>query len=82
VLNAEPTDQLAVDGLAGDDVINASGLRAGAIALTLAGEAGNDVMVSAGNDTMLGGDGDDLLIGGPGQDVLDGGPGNNVVIQD
>jgi Ca2+-binding RTX toxin-like protein len=83
VLNAEPTDQLAVDGLAGDDVIDAFGLGAGAIALTLEGEAGDDILVgSAGNDTMLGGDGDDVLIGGPGQDALDGGPGDNIVVQD
>ena len=35
MLHAEPTDQLTVNGLAGNDLLDASGLAAGAIALTL-----------------------------------------------
>jgi Ca2+-binding RTX toxin-like protein len=35
VLHAEPTDQLVVNGLGGNDLLDASGLAAGAIALTL-----------------------------------------------
>jgi Ca2+-binding RTX toxin-like protein len=76
-------DHLVVNALGGDDAVEASGLRAAAIALTVDGGDGHDVLVGgAGNDTLLGGAGDDVLIGGPGQDRLDGGTGNNIVIQD
>jgi Ca2+-binding RTX toxin-like protein len=74
-------DSLTVNTLAGDDVVNASGLAAGAIQFMANGEDGDDELVgSAGDDILTGGYGDDILIGGPGQDVLDGGPGDNVVI--
>ena len=77
------SDRLIVNALAGDDVVDASGLSAVSILLTENGGDGNDVLIGgAGNDTMSGGDGDDVLIGGPGQDVLDGGTGDNVLIQD
>ncbi len=75
------TDRLTVDTLAGDDVIDASSVPAGAVLLTLSGGAGDDVLLGgAGNDTLLGGDGDDVLLGGPGADTSDGGTGDNVVI--
>ncbi len=75
-------DRLVVNALGGDDLVEASGLTAGAIQLTADGGEGNDVLIGgAGNDTLLGGAGDDVLNGGPGQDVLDGGPGANVLIQ-
>ena len=75
-------DRLTVNGLGGDDVIDASGVAAGSILLTLDGGDGDDVLVGgAGDDTLLGGAGDDVLLGGPGNDTLDGGPGDNVVIQ-
>jgi Ca2+-binding RTX toxin-like protein len=74
-------DRLTVNALAGDDVVNASGLAAGAIQFTADGGDGDDVLIgSAGNHTLLGGAGDDVLIGGPGQHVLDGGPGDNIVL--
>ena len=76
-------DRLTVNALAGDDVVDASGLAAAAIALAADGGDGDDVLIGgAGNDTLLGGAGDDILIGGPGQDILDGGPGDNILIQD
>ena len=83
ITNANPAkDQLAINGLAGDDAINGSGLTADAIQFQADGGDGNDVINGgAGNDTLLGGAGDDILNGGPGQDVLDGGPGNNLLIQ-
>jgi Ca2+-binding RTX toxin-like protein len=81
ITNFEATDRIVINGLGGDDVIEASGLGT-AMALTENGGPGDDVLLgSPGNDTITGGDGDDLLNGGGGQDVLDGGGGSNVVIQ-
>ena len=77
------TDRLTVNALAGDDVVDASGVAADAVLLTLSGGDDDDVLLGgAGNDTLLGGAGDDVLLGGPGTDVDDGAPGDNVVIQD
>ncbi len=76
-------DRVSVNALAGDDVVEGSGLATGAIQLTADGGADDDILIGgAGNDVLLGGAGDDVLLGGPGVDVLDGGPGDNVVIQD
>jgi Ca2+-binding RTX toxin-like protein len=73
VLGAESDlDKLVINGLAGDDVIDASAVQSGAIALTLNG--------GAGNDTLIGGDGNDLLIGGQGSDTILGGAGNDTFI--
>jgi Ca2+-binding RTX toxin-like protein len=81
ISNFDANDHIVINGLGGDDVINASGLAAG-IQLTANGGDGDDVLIGgAGNDTLTGGAGDDVLIGGGGQDVLDGGPGSNIVIQ-
>jgi len=84
IANAEATnDRLKVNALAGNDVVAASGLAAGAIQLTADGGDGDDILLgSAGDDELLGGDGDDVLLGGPGLDNLDGGPGNNILVQD
>ena len=60
------TDRIVINGLGGDDVIEASGLGA-AMQLTANGGDGDDVLIgSAGNDTLTGGAGDDVLIGGRG----------------
>ena len=76
-------DRLTINALAGNDVVEASGLVAGAIQLTADGGLGDDILLGgAGNDTLLGGDNNDVLLGGPGLDVLDGGLGENIVIQD
>jgi Ca2+-binding RTX toxin-like protein len=75
-------DRLTVNALAGDDVVEASGLAATGIQLTADGGTGDDVLVGGdGNDVLLGGEGDDVLVGGLGTDVLDGGPGDDVEIQ-
>jgi Ca2+-binding RTX toxin-like protein len=82
VSGASANDRLTVHGLGGDDVIDASGVAAGSILLTLDGGEGDDVLIGgAGDDVLLGGAGDDVLLGGPGTDTLDGGPGDNVVLQ-
>ena len=75
-------DRLTVTALAGDDVVDAAGLRAGAIQFTADGGAGNDVIIGGeGNDVLTGGAGDDVLLGGPGNDVIDGGDGDDIEIQ-
>jgi Ca2+-binding RTX toxin-like protein len=76
-------DRLVIKAGAGDDVIEASGVSGGAIALTLDGGDGNDILVGGdGNDILLGGAGDDVLVGGPGADVFDGGDGDDTIISD
>ncbi len=75
-------DRVTLRALAGDDVVDASGVAVGAPLLTLDGGAGDDVLIGGqGDDTILGGAGDDVLLGGPGNDVLDGQDGDNVLIQ-
>ena len=75
-------DRLVINALAGDDVIEASGLAAGAIMLVADGGTGDDVIVgSDGADVLMGGEDDDVLVGGPSVDILDGGFGDNIVIQ-
>lgn len=75
-------DKLTVNSLAGDDVVQASGVTATALLFAADGGQGDDVLVGGdGNDLLMGNDGDDVLIGGLGLDVLDGGTGDNVVIQ-
>jgi Ca2+-binding RTX toxin-like protein len=80
IANFEATDRLVINGLGGDDVIEASGLGT-AMQLTENGGTGDDILIgSAGNDTLHGEAGDDVLIGNGGIDVLDGGPGSNTVL--
>ncbi len=83
VTGSEPAnDRLTINALDGDDVVEASGLSAGAIQLTADGGDGDDVLIgSAGDDVLLGGPDDDVLVGGPGIDVLDGGDGDDIEIQ-
>jgi Ca2+-binding RTX toxin-like protein len=81
ITGSEPTDQLHINAGAGNDVVEASTLPAGAIHLTADGGDGDDVLIgSPGNDVLLGGAGNDTLVGGSPQNTLDGGPGINVVI--
>jgi Ca2+-binding RTX toxin-like protein len=83
VVGAEPAnDSLAIDTLDGNDFVNALGLSADSVKLSIDGGNGNDAIIgSRGDDSLFGSAGNDLLIGGPGQDALDGGTGNNVLIQ-
>ena len=82
VTGAEPTlDRLTVSGLEGDDVVDASGIAAGSMLLTLNGGFGDDVLIGGdGDDVINGNEGDDVLLGGPGIDTLDGGPGDDTLI--
>ncbi len=82
VSGADPAlDRLTVSAGAGNDVVDASGVSAGSMALTINGGAGDDVLIGGeGDDSISGGAGDDVLIGGPGIDTLDGGPGDDTLI--
>src|SRR5262249_34254553 len=72
---------LVIQGLGGDDTINASGLQADVIGLTIDGGAGNDTITgSQGADRLIGCDGDDVVIGGRGNDFADLGAGNDTFI--
>jgi Ca2+-binding RTX toxin-like protein len=71
-------DSLVVNGLGGNDSINASRLAAGQIKLTIDGGAGNDNIIgSAGDDVLIGGDGNDTVVGGRGNDTAFLGDGND-----
>ncbi|MGH8696831.1 MAG: calcium-binding protein, partial [Burkholderiales bacterium] len=74
-------DLLRIQLGAGDDVVDASALPAGAIGLVAEGGDGDDFLLGgAGDDMLLGGAGDDVLLGGDGDHVLDGGDGEDTLI--
>jgi Ca2+-binding RTX toxin-like protein len=78
---AEAIDLLVINGLAGNDTVDASALAAGVIGLTIDGGSGNDKITgSAGSDVLIGGDGDDRVTGGRGDDVALLGDGDDVFI--
>ncbi|MCC7281910.1 MAG: hypothetical protein IT556_05970, partial [Acetobacteraceae bacterium] len=81
ILNYGAGDRLVINGLGGDDVIEASGLDAGLLLVANGGD-GDDVLIGGAGDDILNGDaGDDVLIGGAGLDLLNGGTGSNILIQ-
>src|SRR5262249_13257777 len=70
-------DQLTVNAQDGDDMVDASGLQAGMIGLTINGGAGADHIVgSQGDDVVVGGTGDDVALLGAGDDVFVWNPGD------
>jgi Ca2+-binding RTX toxin-like protein len=76
--HADATDQLLVNGLAGNDRIDASALAATSLRLTIDGGTGNDTLFgSAGGDSLYGGDDNDTLVGRGGLDWTDLGPGDD-----
>ena len=64
IMNTTAVENLTVQGLGGDDAVNAQNGIGTLTQLTLDG--GN------GNDTLRGGDGADVLLGGSGNDLVDG----------
>jgi len=74
----DATDQLTLNGLGGDDVIDASGLAAGVLQLTINGGLGNDtIRGSQGDDLISGGDGNDVALMGAGNDTFVWNPGDD-----
>ncbi|HVT90462.1 MAG TPA: hypothetical protein VHD56_16530 [Tepidisphaeraceae bacterium] len=80
-----PTGQILVSSLGGDDLITVGGavtrstvITAGAGNDTVHGGGGNDSIDGGGdNDNITGGAGNDTLAGGSGADSLNGGNGND-----
>jgi Ca2+-binding RTX toxin-like protein len=76
--DADGSDRLTISGLGGDDVINASGLEAGAVQLTINGGLGQDILIgSQGDDQFNGGDGNDTALMGAGDDTFTWNPGDD-----
>src|SRR6185436_10407886 len=74
----EAQDRLVINALGGDDVIDASGLAANQVQLTINGGLGQDEMIgSAGADQFNGGDGNDLALMGGGDDSFVWNPGDD-----
>jgi len=74
----QANDRLTVNGLGGDDVIDASSLEADGIQLSINGGLGNDVLIgSEGDDLITGGDGNDLALMGAGDDRFVWNPGDD-----
>ena len=90
--NEASSDQLTVNALAGDDVVDASGLQANAIALTLNGGDGADILIGSQGDDLstaaaattsaLLGAGDDTFVWNPGDgsDTVEGQAGFDTML--
>ncbi len=79
----DPSDELAVRGLGGNDALSAPMLAAQAISLTLDGGAGDDTIAgSQGADLLLGGDGNDTIDGNGGADRAFMGAGDDTFVWD
>jgi Ca2+-binding RTX toxin-like protein len=76
-------DSLVINGLNGNDTIDASALKAEQIKLVINGGAGNDTIVgSKGNDVVNGGTGSDVASLGAGDDVFVWNPGDGSDVVD
>jgi Ca2+-binding RTX toxin-like protein len=74
----QANDRLTINGLGGDDVIDATSLEADGIQLTLNGGLGDDVLIgSEGGDLINGGDGHDFALMGAGDDTFVWNPGDD-----
>ena len=82
-LDAIGVEDVAVDGLDGNDVIRTLGDVAARTRLTLDGGDDDDVLVGGdGADALFGGDGDDRVDGNLGADDADLGRGDDVFVWD
>lgn len=74
----QANDSLILNGLGGDDVMDASSLEADGIQLTMNGGLGADVFLgSEGADLVNGGDGNDTALLGAGNDTFVWNPGDD-----
>ena len=74
----QANDRLTLNGLGGDDVIDATSLEADGIQLTQNGGLGADVFIgSEGDDLVTGGDGDDTAFLAAGDDTFAWNPGDD-----
>ncbi len=79
VSNADAQDAIVVNGLGGNDTLDATTLSG--VKLTLDGGAGNDTINgSSGADLLIGGDGNDTIDGKRGDDLALMGAGNDVFV--
>jgi Ca2+-binding RTX toxin-like protein len=80
IFGQEPSqDRLVLNGLSGDDVMDATMLEADAIQLTMNGGLGADLFLgSAGGDLIIGGDGNDVALMGAGDDTCVWNPGDDI----
>ena len=78
VFQEAANDRLILNGLGGDDVIDATSLEADGIQLTMNGGLGEDIFLgSEGDDLINGGDGNDLALMGAGDDTFVWNPGDD-----
>lgn len=81
IANAEATDALFLQSLAGNDKISAATLAANAIKLYIDGGTGNDSLTgSVSVDTLIGGEGNDTVTSGGGNDTITGGAGKDRIV--
>ena len=74
-------DQLQIDAGARNDTIDASGIAANGMSVTVdAGEGDDTITGSKGADTLIGGAGNDVVNGGAGNDKASLGDGNDTFI--
>lgn len=74
-------DLLTVNGLNGDDTIDATNLAVGAMKLLLDGGKGDDLLIGGGeDDTFIGGKGNDFVVGGKGDDTAFLGDGKDAFV--
>lgn len=79
VFHVDPKlDQLTINGLGGNDTLDATSLEASATSLVMNGGLGNDVLIGGeGDDLINGGDGFDLALMGAGDDEFVWNPGDD-----
>jgi Ca2+-binding RTX toxin-like protein len=74
----QANDRLTLNGLGGDDAVDATALKADGIQLTMNGGLGADRLLGGeGNDLAIGGDGDDVALLGAGDDAFVWNPGDD-----
>ena len=79
---ADTVSTIFVDGLAGNDRIDLSGVLSTNFSSVSMNEGAITIEGGAGNDTINGSGLDDTIEGGAGDDNIDGGPGDDLIFGD